>query len=79
MSKPGIVSSIIGKLHKRKAKQFSKLNFAPNYQRAKSFALLWDGKTTTAEKLQIQEFIKELLADGKQVTRLVYFDVKKKE
>jgi hypothetical protein len=79
MSKPGIVSSIIGKLHKRKAKQFSKLNFAPNYQRAKSFALLWDGKTTTTEKLQIQEFIKELLADGKQVTRLVYFDVKKKE
>ncbi len=79
MSKTGLVTSIIGKLHKRKARQFSKLYFAPNYQRAKSFALVWNGNASTADKIQIQEFIKELLSDGKQVTRLVYFDVKKKE
>ena len=79
MSKSGIVSSIIGKLHRSKAKNYSKLNFAPNYARANSMALLWNGEASTAEKILIQEFIKQLLADGKQVTRLVYFDVKKKE
>lgn len=79
MNNHGLVSSIIGKLHRRKAKQYSKLNFAPNYDRANSFVLIWGGTITSSEKQEIQEFIKSLLADGKQVTRLVYFDVKKKE
>jgi len=79
MDKRGLVSTIIGKLHRRKAKQFSKLNFAPNYVRSTSFALLWGGAISAADKQEIQEFIKTLLSDGKQVTRLVYFDVKKKE
>ena len=78
-AKPGLIANVIQKMHKRKSKSFERLQFAPNYQKSKRFLLIWNNNLTESNKRLVQQFIQELLQDGKEVTRMIFFDVKKKE
>jgi len=74
-----LVSRVIDKLHQHKAKDFGKLRYAPNFEKAKRFVLCWDSQRTPAETQAIKAYIETLKAMGKQVVRIVYFNVKTKE
>jgi hypothetical protein len=74
-----LVSKVIGKLHQRKAKEFSKLRYAPNFVMAKRFVLCWDSQRTPAETQAIKAYIEHLKSLSKQVIRIIYFPVKTKE
>lgn len=78
-AKPGFIAKVLQQMHKRKSKSFDRLHFAPNYQKSKRFLLVWNNQLSETNKRVVQEFIQELLQDGKEVTRMIYFDVKKKE
>lgn len=75
----GLVSRVIEKLHQHKAKEFGKLRYAPNFEKAKRFVICWDSTSTPAEIKAIKEYIDFLKQLGKQVIRIIYFDVKTKE
>ena len=78
-NKDGLVSKVIAKLHQHKAKEFGKLHYAPNFEKAKRFVLCWDSKRNPAETQAIKAYIESLKTLGKQVVRIIYFDVKTKE
>ena len=78
-NKEGLVSKVIAKLHQHKAKEFGKLKYAPNFSKAHRFVLVWDSSCSPAETKAIKEYIEYLKSQGKQVIRIIYFNVKTKE
>jgi len=78
-NKDGLVSKVIAKLHQHKAKEFGKLKYAPNFSKATRFILVWDSGCSPAETKAIKEYIEYLKNTGKQVIRIIYFNVKTKE
>ena len=77
--KPGWVSQVIGKLHQHKAKEFGKLRYAPNFEKAKRFVICWDSEISPAETKIVKEYIEYLKQMGKQIIRIIYFNVKTKD
>jgi hypothetical protein len=75
----GLVSRVIAKLHQHKAKEFGKLKYAPNFNKATRFILVWDSSCSPSETKAIKEYIEYLKNAGKQVIRIVYFNVKTTE
>ena len=56
----GLVSRVIAKLHQHKAKEFGKLKYAPNFNKASRFILAWDSSCSPAETKAIKEYIEYL-------------------
>lgn len=77
-TKTGLASRIIETLHQRKSKAFTKLRYAPNFEKSKRFVLCWSSKCTPAQTMAIKSYIETLKSLGKQVIRIIYFDVKTK-
>mgnify|MGYP006196844019 CR=1 FL=1 len=77
--KPGWVSQVIGKLHQHKAKEFGKLRYAPNFEKAKRLVICWDSEISPAETKIVKEYIEHLKHLGKQIIRINYFNVKTKD
>ena len=58
-NKDGLVSKVIAKLHQHKAKEFGKLKYAPNFNTASRFILVWDSSCSPAETKAIKSVFGE--------------------
>ena len=65
-----LVSRVIDKLHQHKAKDFGKLRYAPNFEKAKRFVICWDSGISPAETKIVKD---SLLALAKRQPKIASF------